>query len=119
MHGAAGTLSFNGVQKYSNDIKSLKKIKTLRGKIYLLSCNGGTTAGDGSSVAGAFAVLQKGVKVRAVVDGKVYYRAWNQLISRKPLTKELGAYWADFIYCKYRGKLCLMYSSIGREWYYG
>lgn len=119
-HGYSGNLVFNGKDMSAARIrKSLKVIKKISGKIYLLSCNGGSKDQNNESVAAAFARIQKGIRVRAVVNGYVYYRNWNQLFSRKPLTKERGAYWADFIYCRYRGRLTMMECSIGRNWHYG
>ena len=121
LHGIPGSLSFNGRQIYVKDMKSLKAIKKVKGKIYLLSCNGGTTPQKGTSVASFFAVLQGGIRVRAVVNGKVYYRDWDQLFDRKPLTKEEQAYWADFIYQyvnRERKKVVCIVNRRG-EWYYG
>ena len=122
LHGIPGSLSFNGKQIYEKELKSLKKIKKVKGIIYLLSCNGGTKPdGKGKSVASFFAVLQSGSKVRAVVDGKVYYRAWNQIFERKPLTKEKGAYWADFIhqYDKRERKKAVCLVNRKGDWCYG
>ncbi len=121
MHGIPGALSFNGLQIYVKDMKSLKKIEKLKGKIYLLSCHGGTTPKEGKSVASFFATLQSGTKVRAVINGKVYYRAYNQIFDRKPLTKQEGAYWADFIYQYVDREKKKIVCIINRrsEWYYG
>ena len=85
----------------------------------MLSCQGGTADEKGESVAKALAKKQKDTRVRAVVGGYVYSRSWYQLFSYKPLTKQKNAYWADFVYCKYRGKLTMHIMSIGRNWYYG
>ena len=68
-----------------------------------MSCQGGTGY-KGSSVAYEFSKVVNYKRVRAVVNGNVYYRAWNQWFSRKPLTKESGAYWADFYYIKNRNR---------------
>lgn len=74
-----------------------------------------------NSVANTFARLQTGTTVRAVVDGSVYYRGWKQWFSRKPLTKETFAHWADFKYYTKKGKI--KYSAIhyfdSKEWFYG
>ncbi len=61
--------------------------------------------------------LFNGKPVRAVVNGSVYYRSATQLFSYKPLTKEKGAYWADFKYIKNKGKFTMVKKSIGRKWY--
>ena len=114
-HGGAGNLTFHKEYMYVYDIKQLKKIDP-SGKVYLYSCNGGTKDAYGETIAGAFAQVVSGAKVRAVVNGKVYYRAWYQLFSRKPLTKEKGAYWADFHYGKYKGKMTVYSNSIGSTW---
>lgn len=115
LHGYPGNLSFRDDDLSVNDIKKLKKIN-ISGKVYLYSCNGGTKNSYGETAAGEIAKLVAGALVRAVVNGKVYYRAWYQLFSRKPLTKEKGAYWADFHYGKYKGKMTVYSNSIGKTW---
>lgn len=114
-HGGKGFLAFKNEEMYVDEIKKLKKT-SLSGKVYLYSCNGGTPNSYGETVAGAFAQVVSGAKVRAVVNGKVYYRAWYQLFSRKPLTKEKGAYWADFHYGKYKGKMTVYCNRVGNTW---
>ena len=115
LHGGTGFLYFHGESMSIDDIDSLEKVN-LAGKIYLYSCNGGTNNQYGESVAGAICKKVSGVTVRAVVNGSVYYRAWYQLVSRKPLTKEKNAYWADFHYGKYKGKYTVYSTSIGKTW---
>lgn len=115
LHGYPGNLSFKDDDLSVDDIKELKKIN-ISGKVYLYSCNGGTKNSYGETAAGEIAKLVAGARVRAVVNGKVYYRAWYQLFSRKPLTKEKGAYWADFYYGKYKGKMTVYSNSIGKTW---
>lgn len=115
LHGAAGVLYFLKESFYTKDFTKLKKRK-ISGKVYLNSCQGGTTSAGGS-VASAFASkVVPQVYVRAVVNGFVYYRAWNQPFARWPLTKEKGAYWADFYYGKYKGKWATTISPIGKKW---
>lgn len=97
------------------EIEKLSKIN-IKGKLYLFSCEGGTDKSR-NSVAGRFAKLINGKPVRAVVNGSVYYRSATQLFSYKPLTKEKGAYWADFKYIKNKGKFTMVKKSIGRKWY--
>ncbi len=114
-HGGKGFLAFKNEEMYVDEIRKLKNT-SLSGKVYLYSCNGGTQNSYGETVAGAFAKVVSGAKVRAVVNGKVYYRAWYQLFSRKPLTKEKGAYWADFHYGKYKGKMTVYCNRVGDTW---
>lgn len=114
-HGGKGFLAFKNEEMYVDEIRKLKNT-SLSGKVYLYSCNGGTQNSYGETVAGAFSKVVSGAKVRAVVNGKVYYRAWYQLFSRKPLTKEKGAYWADFHYGKYKGKMTVYCNRVGDTW---
>lgn len=93
--------------------RSLKK-KKVEGKAYLYSCNGGTTYKH-SSVAREISARLYGTRTRAVVNGSVYYRDWYQLFDYKPLTKEKGAYWADFYWTK-SGLGIPKVSKIGRSW---
>ena len=99
LHGGAGKLYFanEGVLKY-DDFSQLEKLR-IEGRAYLLACNGGTEY-EGTTVAWKFSYLLHGKRVRAVVDGSVYYRDWYQLFDRWPLTKEKEAYWADFYYVR-------------------
>ncbi len=115
LHGGKGNLYFFNEDMLVDEIRKLKKI-SISGIVYLYSCNGGTKNSYGETVAGALATRVSGARVRAVVNGKVYYRAWYQLFSRKPLTKEKGAYWADFHYGKYKGKMTVYVDSIGKTW---
>lgn len=102
LHGDPGMLCFYKQNMSYKDIGYLS-YKDISGMVYLYACNGGTEISDGWSVAAKFAKLVKGKKVRAVVNGSVYYRAWNQIFARWPLTKQKNAYWADF-YLKYGKK---------------
>jgi len=40
----------------------------------------------------------------------------NQWFARKPLTKKKAAYWADFYYGKYKGKMSISINKIGKKW---
>ena len=95
VHGNAGQLCFKGEDMSESEMYYMS-YKNIKGKVYLYSCNGGTSIKNGWSVAARLAKLLKGKKVRAVVNGSVYYRALNQIFARWPLTKEKNAYWADF-----------------------
>lgn len=112
---ALNIASINNETMKGREIEKLSKIN-IKGKLYLFSCKGGTDKSR-NSVAGRFAKLINGKPVRAVVNGSVYYRSATQLFSYKPLTKEKGAYWADFKYIKNKGKFTMVKKSIGRKWY--
>ena len=116
LHGSPDILEFYYEQMKGSEIEKLSKLD-IKGKIYLLSCHGGTKKSN-NCIAWRFSKLVQGKAVRAVVNGSVYYRSATQLFSYKPLTKEKNAYWADFKYTKYKGKLTLTENSIGREWRY-
>ncbi len=98
LHGGAGKLYFDKEEMQYDDFSQLKEL-SIDGRAYLLACNGGTEY-EGTTIAWKFSELLHGKRVRAVVDGKVYYRDWYQLFKRWPLTKEEGAYWADFYYVR-------------------
>ena len=112
LHGGAGKLCFYKEDMNMNDISFLSH-KSISGKVYLCSCNGGTYSGK-LSVANVLSRVVKGSKVRAIVNGYVYYRAWYQLAGYWPLTKEKNAFWADF-YVTY-GKNEIYYN---RKWVAG
>ncbi len=100
IHGGAGFICFyeeDEVMEY-DDFSRLEKL-SIEGRAYLLACHGGTEY-DGTTIAWKFSELLHGKKVRAVVNGKVYYRSYYQIFRRWPLTKEEGAYWADFYYVR-------------------
>ena len=117
LHGGSDILYFYEQSMNGDEIEKLSKL-SIKGKIYLFSCNGGTKNDYNNCVAWRFAKLVQGSAVRAVVNGSVYYRSITQLKSLKPLTKEKGAYWADFKYTRYKGKLTLTENRIGRKWKY-
>ena len=114
LHGSIGTLNFyNCYIKEKVDKKANKKKKesekdhqfselknlSIKGKIYLNSCNGGTSTTEKKSVASILAKKVPGHAVRAVVDGSTYYLGYNKIVlSGEPYTKGKNAYWADFIY---------------------
>ena len=114
VHGEAGKLYFRNcnilksVNKKTNNKKkeSLKdhqfselKNLSITGKIYLNSCHGGTSSSGTESVASILAKKVPSHSVRAVVKGNVYYRgAKKPVMDGQPITKEKGAYWADFNY---------------------
>ena len=114
VHGGAGKLHFkncsiyktlpkniNKGKKYKETSYTFSKLKNLNitGKIYLNSCHGGTSKGVSESVASILAKKVPGKTVRAVVNGNVYYPGYKKtVLSGNPLTKEKGAYWADFNY---------------------
>lgn len=104
LHGNADELCFSDCDMPGSELYYWS-YKVMTGKLYLYTCDGGTSASNGWSIAARFAKLIKGKKVRAVVDGSMYYRGWGQIFERWPLTKEKDAYWADF-YLRYgkRGK---------------
>ena len=117
LHGGTSCLYFYGetytVDQMYDDLGEL----TVHGKVFLNSCNGGTSVdGGGWSVAVTLAMLCPGAYVRAVVNGSVYYRSWKQLIAKKPLTKEDNAYWADFCYVKYYGGYMLAIINKTKNW---
>lgn len=114
-HGGAGKLYFNNESMSVGRIKRLKKLN-ISGKVYLYSCHGGTNNSSRESAAGAVSTLVFGSRVRAVVNGNVYYRSWYQIFQRKPLTKEKNAYWADFYCDEFRGKMKVYANSIGKTW---
>ena len=101
--------SYKTRDRYFSELKKLK----INGMVYLNSCEGGTT-GNTQSVATSLAKKMCGSRVRAVVNGNVYYRGiFHPYVDGTPLTKEKGAYWADF-YC-HRGKVCV--TNKRRNWY--
>ena len=117
LHGGTSCLYFYGetytVDQMYDDLGEL----TVHGKVFLNSCNGGTSVdGGGWSVAVTLAMLCPGAYVRAVVNGSVYYRSWKQLIAKKPLTKEDNAYWADFMYVKNYNTIQLSFVNKNRKW---
>ena len=112
LHGSPGNLCFYKENMSMNEISFLS-YKSISGKVYLCSCNGGTYSGK-LSVANVLSKVVKGAKVRAIVNGYVYYRAWYQLVGYWPLTKEKKAFWADF-YVTY-GKNTIYYN---RKWVAG
>ena len=114
-HGGAGKLYFYNESMSVGRIKRLKKLN-ISGKVYLYSCHGGTNNSSRESAAGAVSTLVFGSRVRAVVNGNVYYRSWYQIFQRKPLTKEKNAYWADFYCDEFRGKMKVYANSIGKTW---
>ena len=91
----------------------------ITGKIYLNSCQGGTSKGTSESVASIISKKISGRTVRAVVNGSVYYPGYkNIVLSGNPYTKERGAYWADFSYkysSKYRRRIVNI-SNRKRNW---
>lgn len=107
-HGRPGYLCFYKEDMSMSEISFLS-YKSISGKVYLCSCNGGTYSGK-LSVANILSKIVKGAKVRAIVNGYVYYRAWYQLVGYWPLTKEKDAFWADF-YVTY-GKYITYYSRV-------
>ena len=113
LHGGPGVLYFQDGELSTKDLYSLEK-KEINGKAYLFSCNGGTGVGA-TSIASVLSIKLYGSKVRALVNGKVSFRNWNQLISRKPLTKEANAYWADFSWTR-SGLGSLRISKLGHRW---
>lgn len=115
LHGGAGVLYFYNESMTYSDFSKMKK-KSISGMVYLYSCQGGTMDRNGRIVALMFSNLVYNKKVRAVVNGNVYYRDWYQPFARKPLTKEKGAYWADFYYATVKGKRQGLKSVIGRNW---
>ena len=106
LHGGAGKLYFDGDTMYESELYFLAN-KKISGKVYLLSCDGGTDK-NGWSVASRLALKVGGHRVRAAVNGSVYYRAWYQLFDRWPLTKGSNSYWADF-YIKHGKKVTHIY----------
>ena len=116
LHGGAGCLYFNGQTYKSNQMYDDLGELTVHGKVFLNSCNGGSSVEGGWSVAITLAMLCPGAYVRAVVNGKVYYRSFTQLFARKPLTKEKNAYWADFMYVKNYNTIQLSFVNKNRKW---
>jgi hypothetical protein len=117
LHGDVGKLFFKQYDYYNHEIdKDLKKLN-VKGTIYLYSCDGGTAVDNdfSKSVAAIFAKKAPSAHVRAVVNGSVYYRSITQIFARKPLTKEAGAYWADFFYKK-PVRTSLEVFKIGNKW---
>ncbi len=114
LHGSKGTLNFyncyirekvdkeaNKKKKESEKDHQFSELKNLsiKGKIYLNSCNGGTSTTNIKSVASILAKKVPGHAVRAVVDGSTYYLGYKKIVlSGEPYTKEKNAYWADFTY---------------------
>ncbi|MDE5974446.1 MAG: hypothetical protein K2G73_07235, partial [Eubacterium sp.] len=114
IHGSTGKLCFDGcdILKTVNQNDNKKRSETkkdhkfselknlsITGKIYLNSCNGGTSNNKTESAASILSKKVTGHSVRAVVNGNVYYRGVNKpKMDGQPLTKEKGAYWQDFNY---------------------
>lgn len=115
LHGEAGKLYFNNESMSVGGIKKLKKLN-ISGKAYLYSYHGGTNNSSRESIAGALSTLLFGSHVRAVVNGRVYYGNWSQLLQRRPITKESDAYWADFYCDDLKGEMKVYANSIGKTW---
>ena len=96
IHGDKDKLYFKGVTMTGTEVSKLSKL-SMKGKLYLYACHGGTIV-KGTSIAMRLAKLVADVKVKAVVNGSVYYTLAHFSSNYRPICRDIGAYWATIIY---------------------
>ena len=96
IHGDKDKLYFKGVTMRGTEVSKLSKL-SMKGKLYLYACHGGTIV-KGTSIAMRLAKLVADVKVKAVVNGSVYYTLAHFSSNYRPICRDIGAYWATIIY---------------------